>query len=89
MQLCVVPIPPQSTVRVEFAAFHVPVHPVRLAVPSRMAPFVNEPSSPIIVVPFNPAGPDVVVDTSVIVHMFWVMHCGALALRLRQPAPGA
>ena len=82
-QLWLVPTPPQSTVSDDALAFHAPVQPVRLLVPSVIAAPVNEPSMPIIAVPFMPLP----LDASVIAHALCVMHNAALALRSPHPWP--
>ena len=88
MQLCELPTPPQSTVSCDVAAFHMPVQPVRLPVPSVTAPPVKLPFMSRVTVPLSaepvPAAP---CEKSWTRH--WAppasMHWGAPAARSPHP----
>ena len=59
MQLCELPIPPQSTVSCDVAAFQVPVQPERLTVPSfTTAPLAKSPLMSMATVPLSAVPPE-------------------------------
>jgi hypothetical protein len=88
MQLCDVPVPPQSTVSCAVAGFHVPVQPVRWAVPSCTVPFAKAPVMSNATVPLSadPAAPCETSWTWQEAAPAW-MHWGTLARRSPHPAP--
>ena len=57
-QLCELPAPPQSTVSCDADAFHIPVQPVRLTVPSVTAPFAKLPLMSRSTVPLSTEPPE-------------------------------
>jgi hypothetical protein len=89
-QACDEPVPPQSTVIVDVAAFQLPVQPVRFDVPSVSAALSKLPALPIDAFPLIAAmDPPDTRELSWMSHLPWGcrMHWRADAFRSPQPAP--
>jgi hypothetical protein len=89
VQLCEVPIPPQSIRSCDMPAFHVPTQPERCVLPNVTMPFMKSPFMSSATVPLTAVPLDPWLDESSTSHLAFdaLMHCEAVVSRSPQPCP--